>query len=121
MPDPQRDIAPIIEPVAQIAEPVGLNYTLPIALVLAGLILIAFTIWQWRRRRPLKELNKIAKVSDPIKAADALAALVKRYSITLSAECQNDLERLRFSPPTVDADETLLRLCREAQSFLQTR
>lgn len=121
MPDPQRDIAPIIEPAAQIAEPAGLNYTLPIALVLAGLILIAFTIWQWHRRRPLNELNRIFKVSDPVKAADALAALVKRYSINAPTEWQNDLERLRFSPPTVDAAETLSRLCREAQSFLQTR
>jgi len=121
MPDPQRDIAPIIEPVSPPAAPAGPDYVLPLAVALGGLLLIAAFAWRWRRRAPLRNLRKLAQAPDPIAAANALAALVSRCGVSPPLDWQDELERLRFAPPADDAAAALARLCRSAESFLQTR
>lgn len=121
MPDPQRDIAPIIEPAAPPVAPAGLDYTLPILLGMGGLLLLAALAWRWRRRAPLRALRKLAHAPDPVAAADALAALLASQGIAPPAYWQSELERLRFGPPVEYANAILARLCRVAESFLRVR
>lgn len=121
MPDPQRDIAPIIEPLAPPTAPAGPDYALPFAVAIVAMLAITVLVWHWRRREPLRQLRKLAHAPDPIKSADALAALVSCYPITPTLEWQSELERLRFGSPADDAAGTLSRLCRTAESFLQAR
>lgn len=121
MPDPQRDIAPIIEPAAPPALPPGTDYAVPLAVALGALLLIAVLAWRWRRRAPLRSLRKLAHAPDPVAAAHALAALASRFRVAPPPDWQDELERLRFGPPVENAAEVLLRLCRRAESFLQTR
>lgn len=119
MPDPQRDIAPIIEPVAPAAAQAGPDYTLPVALGFIVLLGVVVLIWRWRRRAPLRKLRKLAHASDPVKAANALAALVNRYPLALPPDWQNELERLRFGPPAENDADLLARLCLRAEIFLR--
>ncbi len=121
MPDPQRDIAPIIEPAAPPLPPAGPDYTLPAMLVLGGLILFAVLFWHWRRRAPLRTLRKIAQTPDAAAGADALAALVKRQGITPPPFWQEELELLRFGPPTQDAPSLLKHLCQGAAAMLRVK
>ena len=121
MPDPQRDIAHIIEPAAPPAAPAGPDYVLPLAVALGGLLLIAALVWRWRRRAPLRALRKLAQSPDPIEGANALAALVSRCGVAPPLDWQNELERLRFALPAEDAAAILARLCSSAEIFLRTR
>jgi hypothetical protein len=122
MPDPQRDIAPIIEPAAPPAPPAGPpDYVLPVALSVGGLLLIVALVWHWRRRAPLRALRKLAHAPDPVAAAAALAALVASQHIAPPRFWQEELELLRFGPPSEYADAILARLCRSAESFLRLR
>jgi hypothetical protein len=121
MPDPQRDIAPIIEPAAPPLPPAGPDYTLAIVLGLAAAVLAGWLYWHWRRRAPLRALRKLAQAADPVAGADALAALVASRHITPPAFWQEELEMLRFGPPAEDADAILARLCQGAESMLLTR
>lgn len=121
MPDPQRDIASIIEPAAPPAPPVGPDYVLPVALSVAGLLLAAALAWHWRRRAPLRALRRLAQTPDPVEAANALAMLVRRHGLTPPSGWQGELERLRFAPPADDAAESLARLCGQAENFLKAR
>jgi hypothetical protein len=122
MPDPQKDIAPIIEPVAPPMPPAGPDYALPVVLIVGGLLLIAILVWRWRRHAPLRKLNKLADASDTLEAANDLAALIGDVQrVSPPAEWQHELERLRFGPPAGDASETLARLCRQAETFLRAR
>jgi len=121
MPDPQRDIAPIIEPAAPPAAPAGPDYMLPLAVALGGLLLIAALALRWRRRAPLRALRKLAHAPDSIAAANALAALVSRCGVAPPPDWQDELQRLRFAPPAEDAAATLARLCRSAEEFIQAR
>lgn len=121
MPDPQRDIAPIIEPVVPPALPPGPDYTPAIAVALGGLLLLAALAWRWRRRAPLRNLRKLAHAPDPVAAANALAALSGRFRVAPPQDWQDELERLRFGPPVEDAAAVLLRLCGRAEFFLRAR
>jgi hypothetical protein len=121
MPDPQRDIASIIEPPAPPALPAGPDYTLPVVLSVGGLLLIAVLVWYWRKRAPLRALRNLTHASDPVEAANALAALVRNHGMTPPPEWQHELERLRFAPLADDAAGTLASLCRQAETFPQAR
>lgn len=121
MPDPQRDIAPIIEPATPPAPPVGPDYFLPIALSVGVLLLLAAMFWFRRRHEPLRALRRLANPPDPVAAANALAALIRRCNVDPSPDWLHELERLRFGPPSADAGDRISRLCREAESLLQKR
>jgi hypothetical protein len=121
MPDPQRDIAPIIEPVAPPLPPAGPDYTWPVALAVGGLLLLAVLVWAWRRRAPLRSLRRIARASDPIAGANALAALVAQQSLRPPRAWEEELEMLRFGPPADYAGDVLARLCQGAEHFLKAR
>lgn len=121
MPDPQRDIAPIIEPAAPSLPPAGPDYTLAIVLGLAAAVLAGWLYWHWRRRAPLRTLRKLAQASDPVAGADALAALMSRQGISPPAFWQEELELLRFGPPAHDAAAMLAQLCQGAESMLRPR
>jgi hypothetical protein len=121
MPDPQRDIAPIIEPLAPPMPPAGPDYTFAVVLGLAALLLAGWLYWYWRRRAPLRALRKLSQASDPIAGADALAALVASRHVTPPAFWQEELELLRFGPPAEDAEAVLARLCQGAESMLRAR
>jgi hypothetical protein len=121
MPDPQKDIAPIIEPAPPPVPPAGLEYALPILLSVGGLLLLAVLVWRWHRHAPLRVLRRLAHATDPIAAADALAGLVASQGVAPPPNWQSELERLRFGPPIESADAILARLCRGAESFLRVR
>lgn len=121
MPDPQRDIAPIIEPAAPPLPPAGPDYILPAMLALGGLILFAVLFWHWRRRAPLRALRKIARVSDPLDGGNALAQLMASQRITPPAFWQEELDLLRFGPPAGNAAALLAQLCQGAESMLRAK
>jgi hypothetical protein len=121
MPDPQRDIAPIIEPPAPPVPPAGPDYVLPVVLGVAALLLLVALIWRWRRRAPLRKLRKLACTADPVAGAHALAALVASEQLAPQALWQEELQRLRFGPPREDQAAILAHLCRGAESMLRTR
>ncbi len=121
MPDPQRDIAPIIEPAVPSMSPAGPDYTLAVVLGLVGLLLLLVLVWYWRKRAPLRALRKLSHAADPVAGADALAALVASQHVTPPAFWQEELELLRFGPPADDAEAVLARLCQGAESMLRPR
>lgn len=121
MPDPQRDIAPIIEPAAPPLPPAGPDYTLPAMLALGGLILLAALFWQWRRRAPLRALRKITRASDPLDGANALAELMASQRISPPAFWQEELDLLRFGAPADNAAALLAQLCEGAESMLRVK
>lgn len=121
MPDPQRDIAPLIEPAAPPPAPAEPDHNFGIALVLGGLLLAFAAYWYWRRRAPLRALRRIARASDPVAGADALAALMANRGISPPAFWQEELELLRFGPPGEDAEAMLSQLCQGAESLLRGR
>jgi hypothetical protein len=121
MPDPQRDISPIIEPAAPPAAPAGPDYVLPAALIVGALLVIVAFIWVWRRRAPLRALRRLARAPDPVAGADALAALLASRRIKPPAHWQSELDLLRFGPSLEYADDILARLCQSAETFIQTR
>lgn len=121
MPDPQRDIASIIEPVAPPLPPVGPDYTLLAMFALGGLMLFAVLFWHWRRRAPLRALRKIARASDPLAGGNALAELMVSQRITPPAFWQEELELLRFGPPADNAAALLAQLCEGAESMLRVK
>lgn len=121
MPDPQHDIAPIIEPLAPPLPPAGPDYMLPATAVLCGLLLLVALAWHWRRRAPLRALRRIAQLPDPIAGADELAALVARQGLKPPRAWVEELEMLRFGPPAEYAGNVLARLCQGAEIFLKAR
>lgn len=121
MPDPQRDIAPIIEPVPPVKVPVGHDHALPIAIAFGVLLLLAVLAWHWHRYAPLRELRRLARAPDPVDAAGALARLVTRLPFSPPADWLDELERLRFGPPVENASMVFARLCMQAETFLKSR
>ncbi|MEW6133325.1 MAG: hypothetical protein AB1591_09220 [Pseudomonadota bacterium] len=121
MPDPQRDIAPIIEPAAPPLPPPGPDITLAIGLAACGLLLATWLYWHWRKRAPLRALRKIAHAPDTSAGADALAALMSMHGAEMPQIWQDELDRLRFGPPLENADAVLLRLCQGAELMLRRR
>ncbi len=121
MPDPQKDIAPIIEPVAPPMPEASPNHVLPPLIGLGCLLLIAILAWHWRKRAPLRSLRRLMREPDPVDAAHALAVLIRKQRISPPAAWQTELERLRFGPSFDGAADSLTRLCRQAETFLKAR
>lgn len=121
MPDPQRDISAIIEPPPPPLPPPPPDYTLPAVLALGGLIVLAVLVWFWRRRAPLRALRRIAKATDPVAGANALAILIASQRVTPPAFWEEELELLRFGPPAEDAQAMLTQLCQGADSMLRNK
>jgi hypothetical protein len=118
MPDPQKTLAPIIEPLA----PPLLPQAAPAwpEVLLTGLIVVLFialAFWLWRRGAALRALHRIARVSDARAGADQLADWVRACKIQPAPEWQAALERLRFGPPQPEMHQALVHLCREASLF----
>jgi hypothetical protein len=124
MADPQREIAPIIEPAAP-SVPAGAGDVPAVGIIAAVIVLLlvlaAVALWRWRQQAPLRALRKLPAIASPVAAADALAAIIRRANITLDAHWQADLARLRFGPPFADAPAVLARLCRDAEAALKPR
>lgn len=123
MADPQRDLAPIIEPPAFVvpgaadAPPLGsVAATVALVLVLA----LAYVLW-WRPRAPLRALRRLPRSADPVAAGDELAALARRHAIAPDAAWHAELDRLRFGPSPADASTLLARLCRDAATNFSAR
>lgn len=124
MPDPQRDLAPIIElPAAQ--PPTAAHDHGPLLPMLGLLCLIALlaagVVWFRHRTAPIRTIRKLARATEPRRAADALAALVAASAIEPGASWRQELERLRFGRPGADDAATLARLCTEAESASRRR
>lgn len=135
MPDPQRDLAPIIGPVPPPAVPADASHLLAGILVLLGLALALGLAWYWRRQSPQRELRRCAAASDPCLGGDRLAAMIaRRHGLSrLEADCcppalagkedawkiwVRDLERLRFAAPSSGDGALLLRLIRTGGDFI---
>lgn len=121
MPDPQKDIAPIIEPAAPLNAFAGPDYVLPTVLGVGSVLLLAALALIWRKRAPFRSLRKLAQEHDPVDAANTLAALIKKHRIETPSDWQSELDRLRFGPPVEDAADRLVRLCRQAEKLLKAR
>ena len=123
MPDPQRDLAPIIElPAAPPPAAHGHGALLPmLGLLCLIAILAAGLVWFRRRTAPRRAVRQLARSAEPHRAADALAALVAAREIEPGAGWRQELERLRFGRPGPDDAATLARLCTEAESALGRR
>jgi len=119
MPDPHKDLAPVIEPLAPPPTHSIATDWLPwggsLALALAAGLL---ALWWYRRHAPVKALRRLSRSDDPRAGADALAQLVRRYKLRPDAAWQADLERLRFARPGEHAPGELARLCQAAQDML---
>ena len=116
MPDPHRDLAEIIEPASPPATATPAHFMRPQALAGAAVLPLLALWWLLRRRAPLRALRRLARSPDVAAAAAALARLAEGHAATTA--WRQELERLRFAPPTPEAASTLARLCREAESFL---
>ena len=123
MADPQRDLAPIIEPPPFVAPNAAAApaFGLIAAIVVLGLVLVLAGFLWWRHRAPLRALRALPRSTDPVAAADQLAALVRRHGIAADAAWHAELDRLRFGPPLTDAAAILGRLCGEAASAFTPR
>lgn len=121
MPDPQRDIAPIIEPAAPPMPQAAPDYSLALAIAAGGLLLAAWLYWRWRRRAPLRALRGISQISDPIAGSHVLAVLMREYGNEAPQAWQEELDQLRFGPPQENAGAALARLCKDAESMLRRR
>lgn len=125
MADPQRELAPIIEPMPPPATPGAAEAALPvvpaIAFAVLALLLAVFLFRRWRRSGPQRRLRRLARAPDPVTAAGQLAALLNRQGIVPETGWRDELERLRFGPPRADAADILARLCRDAETLLEER
>ena len=141
MPDPHRDLAPIIEPVAPPPLPEDHGLALALGLALAGIAIAAGLAWWWRRRRPLRALRQLAiraesGMGEARDLADRLAALLCRRHRLARLEARQcpaalsgqeatwsewvvALETIRFGPPGPVQHAELARLCREARALLK--
>jgi hypothetical protein len=127
MPDPQRDIAPILELPPRTEQPwartdaIGWAYnadwaTYALALCATALLLALGRVL-WRRLRPYQHLRQLPAHAHPKTAADTLARLYPQLRGTPDRLWLSDLERLRFAPPHADDAATLTRLCHAAAHF----
>lgn len=121
MPDPHKDLAPIIEPVAPPAVAADAGWLVPGLAILAVLLLALIAAWLWRRRAPLRSLRRLRNHPDPVAAAQHLSALIVGRQLQADLRWLQDLQRLRFGAPATDAAATFARLCREAEVFLRQK
>jgi|GEM_PF-5408948 len=130
MPDPQRDLAPLIElpppsstsllslaKDAPWAHPDAGDWAIYALLLGATAVLILKGLALWRRRRPYHYLRQLTTETSPKAAADRLARLYPQLRGTPDRVWLSDLEHLRFAPPHADDAATLARLCVMAMHF----
>ncbi|MDH5709002.1 MAG: hypothetical protein OEY75_07775 [Hylemonella sp.] len=91
----------------------GLALALAVALLVAG--------WLWRRSAAQRALRRIARLADPVQAAEALAALAQAGRWQPDAAWQQALERVRFGAPSAAHAATVARLCAELRAMKGTR
>lgn len=123
MPDPHKDLAPLIEPLPPpIAEAGGaMAWVTAGAVVLPALLIALALAWWWRRNTSLRTLRRLARSDDPVAAAGELERLMDRHALQADPAWRLELERLRFARPGPEAAATLARLCREAEAFRRAR
>ena len=121
MPDPHKDLAPLIEPLPPpITEAGGAMPWVPAgAVVLPVLLIVLALAWRWRRTVPLRTLRRLARSDDPVAAAGELDRLIARHTLQPAPAWHLELERLRFAHPSPEAAATLARLCREAETLIR--
>ena len=124
MAEPGSQLAPIIEPTA--LEPLAApSAWTAIEVVAAALLAAAVLLWLLhrarRRRAPVRALGRLSQAADTGRAADELAALVRRCGARPPAAWQAELQRLRFGPPQDERRAMLARLCAEARAFIGRR
>lgn len=125
MPDPQHDLAPIVElPASQPAPAAATGHGPAFAAsgLLLAIALLAVAIVRYRRRGgPVRAVRRLARTADPRRGADELAALLATHAIEPDATWRDDLERLRFGRPAPDDAVQFARLCRQAEAALKRR
>lgn len=126
MADPQRDLAPIIEPqAAPVPAPHADGGTTPalvLGVIVVGLALVAGFVRYRRRTAPLRQVRRLARATEPRAGADALAGLIAaRSPAGLDPAWFGDLERLRFGRPGPDDTAVFARLCQDAERVLTRR
>lgn len=127
MADAHTLLAPLIEPplpalpapAASVFEGAALLPGLALALAVAVALLVAG--WLWRRSAPQRTLRRIARLADPVQAAEALAALAQAGRWQPDAAWQQALERVRFGAPSAVHAATVTRLCAELRAMKGTR
>jgi hypothetical protein len=135
MPDPHKDLAPIIGPSPPPPVPHEGGWVVPTALGLLAVLLMLGLVWYWRRRAPQRELRRLSDSPDAGQGGERLAALMRRHHHLGRLEAHRcppalagreaawrawvlELERLRFAPPTADDGARLARLVREGEALL---
>ncbi len=121
MPDPQRDLAAIIEPPPPAQAPAGPDLSMPLALGVIAALLRAVVYGYWRRQAPRRALRRLARSADPVLGARELARLLPRLPVQPDPDWLARLEALRFGRPSPDAAAILARLCAEAETRWQSR
>lgn len=124
MAEPGGALAPIIEPTAvePLAAPAAWTSIEIVAVVLLAAAVLLWMLDRARRRRaPVRALDRLSRAADAGRAADELAALVRRCGARPPAAWQAELQRLRFGPPQVESSAALSRLCVEARAFIGRR
>ncbi len=125
MPDPLKDLAPIIEPLAPPAPAGEPGYFLAMGLALAGIVIVALAAGWWRMRQPLRALGQLTALAESGEGeardlADRLAALLPHFRRAPDPAWLDAMQRLRFGPPREDAQAVIARLCREAAMMLRS-
>jgi hypothetical protein len=121
MPDPHKDLAPIIEPAAPLIEYSGSPWLVPVVSLAVLLALVLLVFWQWRRRAPRRALRKLKNQSDPVTGANLLAGWMRRHDLQFDEANKQIFDRLRFGTPAEKCDATFARLCGEAEDLLRKR
>jgi hypothetical protein len=123
MPDPLRDLAPIIapSPPPAVTQHGAMAWSPTVVVLLLTVFIALLTSWRWRRRAHVRALRRLGHAHDPQAAAHALARLVRRRGLRPQPAWLQELERLRFAPPAADAAATLRRLCAQAETLPRGR
>jgi hypothetical protein len=121
MPDPQKDLAPIIQPAAPHVQAEHNGSAIPIVAMLLALTLLVWGLWLWRRAAPRRTLRRLRTVGNTTEAVRRLAAWARAQSRPLPDAWQQQLERLRFDRPGEGDKVKLDRLLLEAEAWLRRR
>jgi hypothetical protein len=138
MADPRNELADIVVPLAPVVAARASSLPLwPLAAVLVAVACMGLAFWLWRRRRPMRALNAIARAvaqrqDSPAEWAARLDAWTcERFRLLRldAAVCPpgpdaavwfawvNALLHLRFAPPQPDGFDELAALCETARRW----